>query len=263
MKHKIQYYQEGEGPPLTLIHGWGMNAAVFEPLSRLLSAEFRVTRVDLPGYGQSGWQGDADFEAQVDALADVLPDSTLLGWSLGGLYALRLAAKYPQRFNSLILLSCNPCFVQRDDWMTAVESSVFNEFSAALIDDWQATIRRFLGLQMRGSAQARSLIRQISELLIKGGAPDPVAMRFGLQLLLQHDARRELEALAQPVMAVLGQRDTLIPVELAQQLHRLSPMIRVECVAHSAHAPFLSHSEFVAGLISEFIEPTKTGQGGG
>lgn len=259
MRQKIKLYQQGEGLPLTLIHGWGMNSAVFEPLTQLLSTDFNVIRVDLPGHGQSEWIAQADFDEQVDAVAKVLPDSALVGWSLGGLYAQRLVKRYPQKFNKLVLVSCNPCFVQRDDWASAVEVAVFAEFSASLIDNWQSTIRRFLGLQMFGVDQARSLIRQISELLVKGGEPTPEAMQFGLELLLTADARSELAEIKVPVMEVLGKRDTLVPVKLAKQLPLINPSIRVECVARSAHAPFLSHPEKVAGLISEFAKSPTTG----
>ena len=267
MVQKIECYEQGCGETLTLIHGWGMSAAVFEPLVECLSAHFRVMRVDLPGYGGSDWIDRADFDeqfdAQVDALSRVLPESVLVGWSMGGLYALRLAQRYPQRFHKLILLSCNPCFVQRDDWPCAVPASVFSEFSDALGKDRGATIRRFLGLQMRGSEQARQLTRLISGLLLDAGEPNPAALRFGLDLLLRHDARAELGALEQPVMSILGERDMLVPAALAQQLHRVNSSIRVECLPRSAHAPFLSHPDKVADLISEFIKPTQTGQGGG
>jgi len=258
MQQAIQSYQQGAGEPITLIHGWGMNSAVFEPLIPLLTKQFEVIRVDLPGCGLTPWVEGADFDAQVDTLSRVLPDSAVLGWSMGGLYALRLSRLYPQRFKKLMLLSCNPCFVQRPDWLTAVDASVFNEFSSDLGADWRATIRRFLGLQVRGSGQARQLIRQISELLMQGGAPNPEAMRFGLELLLKHDARNELAELEVPVMSILGQNDTLVPVELAQQLHLVNHLIRVECLARSAHAPFLSHTDKVADLISEFIKPATT-----
>jgi len=256
MTETVKLYQQGTGPALTLIHGWGMNAAVFQPWAEQLAMQFSVTRVDLPGYGQSLWQPDAGFDAQVDALAGVLPDSTLIGWSMGGLYAQRLAACYPEKFSKLVLLSSNPCFVQRDDWPCAVKAQVFKEFAASLDAGWQATIRRFLGLQMRGSDQARQLIKEVSRLLIAGGEPQSQALQFGLDLLLDRDGRQELAGLQIPVLSILGQRDTLVPECVGEQIHRINPLIRVECLARSAHAPFLSHSEPVTSLISEFVKPS-------
>ncbi len=255
----IKIYAQGDGDSLTLLHGWAMNAAVFEPFGRRLASRYRVNRVDLPGYGLSTRSSALDFELQLEQLAQALPASTLIGWSMGGLYAIELCRRYPDKFNRLILLASNPCFVYRDDWPGGMPATVFNEFAESLLENWQATIRRFIGLQMHGVAQARSLIRSISELLQQGGEPDIEVLRFGLALLLQRDMRSELGELTVPVMAVLGERDKLVPASLAQQLPQLNPAIRVECLARSAHAPFLSDSENVEKLIDRFIASTAPG----
>lgn len=259
MNDLIKIYQQGSGDNLSLLHGWAMNAAVFEPLAQSLAGHYRVNRVDLPGYGLSAGVPAQDFELQLEQLAEALPASTLIGWSMGGLYAIGLCKRYPAKFSRLILLASNPCFVHREDWPSAVPAAVFNEFSESLLHDWQATIRRFIGLQMHGVAQARNLIRNLSELLGQGGEPDVEVLRFGLQLLLERDMRDDLRGLEIPVLAILGERDQLVPASLAQQLPQLNPSIRVECLARSAHAPFLSDSENVEKLIDRFIASTAPG----
>ncbi len=257
MKEGIKLYRQGSGPAITLIHGWGMNASIFGPLVQRLENDFEVIRVDLPGHGLSPWRSTIEFDGQLDMLADSLPDSNLLGWSMGGLYAINLAKKHPQKFPRLILSNCNPCFVQKPGWPCAVAAAVFNEFSQSLIENWSATIKRFMGLQMHGVEQARDLIRQISALLISGGEPDPDALRQGLELLLRLDARSTLVALPQPVLSILGERDRLAPKCLAQQLALINPQIRVECLAQSAHAPFVSHPVLFSELLREFIKPSQ------
>ncbi len=254
MNADIKIYREGCGQALTLIHGWGMNAAVFEPLLASLVDDFCVTRIDLPGYGQSSWLGE-NFDQQVEQIAQALDDSIVLGWSLGGLYALRLAHRYPERFHRLILMNSNPCFVQRENWHCAVDAEVFRQFGESLGAGWQATVRRFLGLQMQGIEQARQRVRELTALLEKGGEPDPQALDFGLQCLLEQDLRSHLGELSQPVLCLLGERDTLVPACVGEQIHRISEAIGVECVARSAHAPFLSHRDTVVRLIREFAQP--------
>ncbi len=253
MNPPINIIRQGVGEPLVLIHGWAMNANIFEPIVPLLSTHFEVIRVDLPGHGRSGWQDGLGLNQQVECLAEILPASSLLGWSMGGLLASRLVKSYPHQFKKLILLSSNSCFVQKSGWVCAVERAVFDEFSRSLLKDWRATIRRFIGLQLTGVANARELIRQVADLLEQGGEPDPAAMSAGLDLLLTHDARTELEALELPILAILGARDKLVPKCMAREFPLINPRIRVELLAQSAHAPFVSHAEIVADLIREFI----------
>lgn len=259
MSQRLKIYRQGKGQVISLLHGWGMNSSIFEPLVERLKTEFEVVRVDLPGHGQSSWSSDESYDDVVEQLAQVLPESIVVGWSMGGLYATRLAHCFPQQFKRLVLVSNNPSFVKRQDWSCAVDKSVFDDFSQDLINDWQSTIRRFVGLQLHGADNARVLIRQITELLVTGGKPDEQALRSGLKLLLEHDARAELKQLNQPVLVVLGERDALVPFSLARQLHRTNPRIRVECLAQSAHVPFVSHPEAFVDLLREFIESTPAG----
>ncbi len=254
MKQSFNVYRQGKGLPLTLLHGWGMNAVVFEPLVKLLSQVFEIIRVDLPGYGQTQWGEVTDFDSQVDQLANLLPRSCLLGWSMGGLYATTLAKRYPQRFSHLILVSSNPCFVQQADWPCAIERSLFDDLSLALIEDWSTHVNYFVGLQLSGDRQIRQRVRQVTDLLKKESNPHPDALRMGMRLLLSRDARGELSNICQPALAILGGNDKLVPASLALQLELINARIHVKCLPHSTHVPFISHPEIVAGLIREFIE---------
>ena len=64
------------------------------------------------------------------------------------------------------------------------------------------------------------------------------------------DARARLAELKQPVKLILGERDRLVPFDLAQQIREFEPGIRVESVAGAGHAPFVSHSRQVAAMLS-------------
>jgi pimeloyl-[acyl-carrier protein] methyl ester esterase len=235
-----------------------MNSAIFESLLGAIEDDFSGVCVDLEGHGSTPYLGRG-FDAQVEALAEQLPASTLLGWSMGGLYAIALARRFPGKFPAVVLVACNPCFVQQPDWGCAVDRAVFDEFSRGLIDNWQLTMRRFIGLQLKGVASSREMIRHITELLQRGGEPDSAALEAGLQLLLNYDARADLQALKQPVMLVLGERDTLVPVGVARQIRMLKPALHVECVARSAHAPFITHTEIFAELLRGFTESSQAG----
>ncbi|MHB0983615.1 MAG: alpha/beta fold hydrolase, partial [Thiobacillus sp.] len=76
-------------PILALVHGWGMNARVFDALAARLAADFEVRALDLPGHGGRDDVADNTLQGWADDLAQRLPDgATLLGWSLGGQVAM-------------------------------------------------------------------------------------------------------------------------------------------------------------------------------
>lgn len=111
---RIAWYERGEGPPLVMLMGTGSTMAEWDPvLLRLLARDHRLVLLDYPGLGLSGpWHGDS-FDSLADAVAGLMraigvPRAAVLGWSMGGFVAQRLAVDHPQRVSRLILAGTNP-----------------------------------------------------------------------------------------------------------------------------------------------------------
>src|SRR5687767_3039137 len=102
----------GSGPDLVLLHGWAMHGGVFATLAERLEPHFRLHLVDLPGHGRSNYSPvPLELDAVADNLARRLPRATWLGWSLGGLFALQLALRHPERARGLAMLCAPPRFM--------------------------------------------------------------------------------------------------------------------------------------------------------
>ena len=125
-------------PVLALVHGWGMNARVFDALSDLLADDFDVHALDLPGHGGRAALAENTLRTWADDLAQQLPDhATLLGWSLGGQVAMRAALDQPHHITRLVLLATTPRFVMAKDWDRGMAPADLEDFGAALMADPQ------------------------------------------------------------------------------------------------------------------------------
>jgi len=99
-------------PPLLALHGWLDNAASFDALAPLLAERFHVVALDLPGHGRSQHRPAGVRYHFVDYLDDVLAAADALGWetfsllghSLGGGIASCIAAAFPERVETLLLI---------------------------------------------------------------------------------------------------------------------------------------------------------------
>ncbi len=243
----------GRGPDLVLLHGWGMNGAVWGALLPLLESRFRVTRLELPGHGRSPWKGEGNDPARwAEAALAAAPERAVwLGWSLGGLVMQQAAALAPERIEALVGVAATPCFVRREGWEAAMEAESLARFGEALEQDPEGTIRRFLALQFHGVAGGRKLQRALETALALRPRPAPEALRAGLSLLLESDLRRALAGIDRPRLWILGDRDRLVPPSLAGALPRGVAVRRLE---QAGHAPFLSHPEAVAAAVTEFLD---------
>ncbi len=240
MLHKEVF---GSGPDLLLVHGWGMNEAVWHDLPHTLAPDPRATLPHLPGHGHSPYDSArpslADWARQV---LEVAPESaTWIGWSLGGSLALEAALLAPERIRALTLVTATPRFVRGEDWRHAMPLETLEQFHADLTRDPRATLDRFLALEVSGGDEARSVLRLLRARLAEKPTADPAALDIGLDLLNDTDLRGRLPQLSMPSLWLYGQRDALVPRRSSQALAELLPRARIEVIKGAVHAPFLSH----------------------
>ncbi|KAA3629396.1 MAG: pimeloyl-[acyl-carrier protein] methyl ester esterase [Proteobacteria bacterium] len=245
----------GAGPELVLVHGWGLNGAVWDELAADLTRRFRVTVLDLPGYGRSPLDGAPYILSWLASeLARAVPrPATWLGWSLGGLICQQVAIDFPQRVERLIMASSTPRFVRSAGWPSGIAPEVLTQFAGDLAADLRGTLHRFLALASRGSDHARGELRALRERLLRHGEPAPRAVQGGLALLRDTDLRAELARIRCPALWVLGERDQLVPASVQEGLSPLMPKGCCAVIGGAAHAPFLSHRTEFASLIEEFV----------
>jgi pimeloyl-[acyl-carrier protein] methyl ester esterase len=236
--------RSGTGPPLALLHGWGMNLRLFDPLRAQLAPHYTVTAWDLPGHGRSPWVAGIRAAEQVEWLASQLPhDALLVGWSLGGQLALQLACHDELRIRGLVLISTTPRFVRSADWPYGLAATVLAGFAAALERDQQRTLEDFLALQVRGSAEADAVMTTLRQALREPA--EPAALAAGLEMLRDNDLRALARTLELPTLVIAGQYDRVAPPAAAQALVQMMPDARLLTVARAGHAPFLSHPQVV------------------
>ncbi|MGD8999230.1 MAG: pimeloyl-ACP methyl ester esterase BioH [Granulosicoccaceae bacterium] len=244
----------GSGPELVLLHGWGLHAGVWATVVERLAQDYALTLIDLPGHGRSRDARITDAQQVVQQLLEVAPANAVwAGWSLGGMLALRLAATAPARVKGLIMVAALPSFVEREDWPFGMRREIFAAFADDLENSFDATLSRFLSLQMRGVTHGRELLRRLREELGRYGEPEPSALRAGLSLLAGEDLRGPLHRLPLPVQMIMGERDTLVGWQGARQLQQHSAMA-VEVIAGAGHAPFLSHPDAFCQAVNRFTQ---------
>ena len=240
--------ESGSGAPLILIHGWGNSATLFSELMTRLP-DCHCLAPDLPGYGAS----TAAEQVELTALADDfirwfdalgLETITLLGWSLGGMLAQELAARFPARVERLILVATTPRFVSAPDWPHGLADSAVR----ALARDFKRapipTLESFWCRQFSGEGSIPSPLLPKIELTAALG---------GLELLRQVDLRSQLSEITMPTLVLHGSHDVIIPIGAGRYLATTLPQALFHEVSGCGHAPFLSAPLPVSAAIRDFL----------
>lgn len=268
----LHFETRGSGPALVLLHGWGLNLRVWDGFAARLGARHRIVAIDLPGHGRSRWHEEA---ATLDGIANLVletlveagavPDGSapverrcaLLGWSLGGQVALRLAALASERFDALVLIATTPRFVAAAGWPHGMRPEVLERFATQLRTDYQRTVRDFLELQVRGSAAGTQVLHALESAVLTHGAARPEALEALLGVLASTDLREPLVNIEQPALVVAGQYDRVTPPGASRVLAETLPHGRLLELRRAAHAPFLSHEAELAAETARFLDEVR------
>jgi pimeloyl-[acyl-carrier protein] methyl ester esterase len=247
----------GHGPPLVLLHGWAMHSGIWGPIVAQLAHHHRVHAVDLPGHGRSAPVTPCTLDAMVAAVDSAFAGEQplrVLGWSLGGLVAMRWASSRPERVNRLALVCVTPRFVAGPDWPHAMAKETLVRFGDELHVAWKLTVQRFLALQVHGGEHGRATLAALREQLWARGEPSRRVLADTLEVLATADLRDEAAHIAQRTLVVAGARDTLCRPAAGQWLAAAIADARFAEIAGSAHAPFLSHRDEFLALLEEFLD---------
>jgi pimeloyl-[acyl-carrier protein] methyl ester esterase len=239
----------GGGKPIVMVH-----SGIWRNFAKELSETFQVTLVDLPGHGHSQPVNPFSLESVSRLLVEVIPDhqACWLGWSLGAEIVIEIASRFTGRVGQLILLAGTPCFVGNGSW-PGIEAKVLDNFAASLQEDSQATLLRFLSLQIKGLEDQKTALKKILPMVCECPAPDLQTLQDGLAILKQTDLRAEFADLKIPTAAILGQLDTLVPIASAAKLQGLLPELELTMIERAGHVPFLSHQQDVVNAVRAFV----------
>lgn len=158
LHYQVHAQNQGEGPPLVLLHGLFGSADNWGSIAKHFSQHYQVISVDLRNHGRSPHSASQTYPEMADdlsALCDALglAQIHLLGHSLGGKVAMQFATQYPQKVSKLIIVDMamrayRDRYTQLMDHMLAVNLSQMasrNEVDKALADAIpNVRVRQFL-----------------------------------------------------------------------------------------------------------------------
>lgn len=233
----------GDGFPLVFFHGWGFDSQIWLSLVPKLDPYFQLILVDLPGFGHSPI---TDWQLFKTVVLSQLPEHfALVGWSMGGLYAMRLAIEVSERVDFFISVTSSPRFLIDDSW-PGISQEVFQVFYNKLSDDPHTTLSEFI--ELNGLAANEGLLYLPDKL------PSLDGLRLGLNILETWDFRKNLKHFTTPSYFMFGRLDPIVPVKTMHMMQKQYPQFNYTLFNRAAHMPFLSHQDLFVNEIREFIQ---------
>jgi pimeloyl-ACP methyl ester carboxylesterase len=258
---RVRYFVGGEGPPIVLVHGLGGAATNWTELAAILSRRFRVLVPDLPGHGGSeplpAGCGLAPFADRVALCAEreaMLP-ACLVGHSLGGAIALRLALRRPESVSALVLAAAagiSSSSVRARAGLAVLGFLRPSRFAARYRDHIAESprLKRLVFRMLAGDTAALSAAGVHGFL---AGSELVTDLPTAADGLFAEDARTELDTLRCPALVLWGARDWFLTVEDGfEYARRLGAPLRM--LADTGHLLIAERPEQCASLIGTFLD---------
>ncbi len=231
----------GSGPSLVLFHGWGFDHQIWLPWVSDLAEQFTLHLIDLPGFGQTPFMSWALFKQSL--LTQLPAQCTLIGWSMGGLMATRLALEAPDRIQKMINIASTPRFTSTTDW-PGVETGVFNDFYQRFLENPIRTRQQFMRAQLQG---------QVCKPLMRETYASHQGLQYGLEILNEWDLRSQLSALMMPTTYIFGRLDAVVPYSTMKTMQQNYPFFNYVLLDKAAHIPFVSHKDAFITCLRDFL----------
>jgi pimeloyl-ACP methyl ester carboxylesterase len=259
---RTRYWVGGAGPPLLLVHGLAGAAYNFTELAPHLALRRRVLIPDLPGHGGTAalpaMEGLGDLARHAARVAEHegMRPAAVLGYSMGGILALRLAVEQPDVVSAVVLLASAGIVSttrRAELWLAATTALR----PARLVAHAREAIARRPGLRSPmfgywGAEEPRDLSPE-AVLGFLEAQPEHTDVRRPARALVRDDPRAYLDRVRCPALVVWGARDRLTPLEDGFEFaRRLRAPLRV--LPATGHLVVGECPEACAALVLDWLD---------
>ena len=261
---RIYYEDHGSGPPVVLVHGFGLNGHSWEKQeTALLAAGHRVITYDRRGFGASSRPSIGyDFDTLANDL-DVLLSSldlhavVLAGFAMGtGEVTRHLAVHGSARVKAAVLVApLLPFLLKTPDNPDGIDRGVIDDITARLAADRPAAIKDFMdrsyNIDLLGGSRVSDQAWQNSFYV---GISASAHAALGSVTACLEDFRADLAAISIPVLVIHGDQDRVLPYEAtSRRLPSLLKNARSTIIAGGPHAIIWTHADEVNQALLDFI----------
>ncbi len=243
---KIHFKVSGHGRDLVLLHGWGADLSLMNPIHKHFESCFHTFSVDLPGFGLSDppprqW-GVSDYAAVVNGflLSQGMERPILMGHSFGGKVSICLAAQQVP-IHKLILVDSSGIVPKRD---ARYYIKVYSFKTARQI------------MQLPGLRQI--FRRRLEELKNHSGSEDyrnaRGVMRETLVKVINEDLTPMLALIKVPTLLMWGADDTATPVSDGRLMEQLIPDAGLVVLDNAGHYSYLDRLSDFLHITTQFLE---------
>ncbi|MCS6968588.1 MAG: alpha/beta hydrolase [Cytophagales bacterium] len=255
---QIYYEEAGKGEPVVLIHGFTLDARMWEPQWKAFSKRYRVIRYDVRGFGRSS-RATGPHDPATDLLALLhhlkIEKAHLVGLSMGANIALNFAVRYPQHV--LKIVAADPNVDGFNNYTPELFGAFGQVFGAVAQKGWNETTQNlWLGtplLRLQNPNAAASYQRLLEEMVRSYNGMQFInpsnAPQYG-----QPPTLERLNELKVPTLVLVGEKDEESIHRIANQIAQRVVGAQQTIILQAGHLSNLDQPKRFNSAVMQFLK---------
>ncbi|GAA2518361.1 alpha/beta hydrolase [Streptomyces gobitricini] len=258
-RNNVSVIGREDGPVLVLAHGFGCDQNLWRLVAPALAEDFRVVLFDYVGAGGSdltAWSAErySTLDGYAEDVLDVcrelgLHDTVFVGHSVSAMAGVLAAAREPERFGKLVLLTPSPCYIDDDGYRGGFSKEDIDELLESLDANYLGWSGAMAPMIM-GNPDRPELGEELTNAFCR---TDPAIARVFARTTFLSDSRDDLARVAVPTLVVECAEDMIAPREVGAYVHAAIPGSRLVTLDATGHCPQLSAPEATVEAIVSFV----------
>ncbi len=251
----INYIEEGEGPLLIMLHGWGSNCDLFAQVIRFTRQKYHTVAMDMPGFGKSDepkepMNVDDYVEFVLEFIRTLFPEEKeiiFLGHSMGGRVIIKLTS------------GIHDGRIKAD---FTVPKAILTDSAGIIPVRTEAQKKRtkryhFYKNLLNKTGISKAFPGTLDSLQKKFGSADYAAaspvMRQSLVKVVNEDLEPYMPSVTMPVLLIWGDRDTATPLSDGQKMEKLMPEAGLAVINGAGHYSFIDNTYLYNKILGSFL----------
>ncbi|MDB9723358.1 alpha/beta hydrolase [Polaribacter sp.] len=260
---QVHYRDEGTGFPIVLIHGTGASLHTYDAWTKQLSKNYRVIRLDLPAFGLTGPNKNAEYsiERYTQFLSQFLEKIKvdkfhLAGNSLGGNIAWNYAAEYPEKVLKLILIDASglPTFTPQPIIFKMAKTPILNSLFLYITPKFM--IRKNIEQVYADKLKVTdALVTRYHKMSLRTGNRKAFIDRAKTDFNLAEKVNLvKLKSVKTTTLLIWGAKDTWIPLGNGKRMDSMLPNSKLVILENSGHVPMEENPKESLEFLKSFLK---------
>lgn len=260
---QVHYRDEGKGFPIVLIHGTASSLHTWNDWTKQLTKNYRVIRIDLPAFGITGPNKNADYSINnyTIFLNDFLKKMNLTkfylaGNSLGGNIAWNYTAENPDKVEKLILVDASglPTNKPQPAIFKMAKTPVLNSLFLYITPKFIIK-KNMEEVYADDSKITDSLITRYHKMALRVGNRKAFIDRAKIDFKpTEKENTNKLKSIITPTLLIWGAKDTWIPLDNGKRMDSILPNSKLVVLENSGHVPMEENPIESCKVLKAFLE---------